>query len=423
VDWSLSYETGPLTHAIRETMKRKVRLAVVSPFLDKQHGTERRVVEWISQLAATYEIHVYSQRVDDLEPSKFTYHHIPQLPGPHLFNFLWWFAANHIWRIWDHRVRGIRHDIVFSPGANCLDADAISVHIVFAEYLSRVRTQLSFLKNPPSAWLSILHRKLYYRLAIWVERRAYTKPEAVLVLIARKTGDSLARFYERRDHLPVLYMGIDHVVFHPARRMSVRKEARKELRLAGDRFAVLLVGNDWRNKGLPVLLDALTELGDLPVDLLVAGREDHSSSRPLIVDRGLEDRVHLLPPRTDVEFYYAAADAYAGPSLEDTFALPPAEAMACGLPVIVSSANGTCEIITDGVDGLILVDPTDASTLSRMIRRLFEDREFRERLGENAAKTAQQYTWERNGRDLAAIFEEILQRKVNANERTLAQES
>ena len=57
----------------------------------------------------------------------------------------------------------------------------------------------------------------------------------------------------------------------------------------------------------------------------------------------------FVPPRNDIEFYYAAADAYVGPSLEDTFAQPPAEAMACGLPVIVSSANGTSEIVTDGV--------------------------------------------------------------------------
>ena len=49
-----------------------------------------------------------------------------------------------------------------------------------------------------------------------------------------------------------------------------------------------------------------------------------------------------------------AADAYVGPSLEDAFALPPAEAMACGLPVIVSNQAGACEIITDGVDGIVL---------------------------------------------------------------------
>jgi glycosyltransferase involved in cell wall biosynthesis len=77
-------------------------------------------------------------------------------------------------------------------------------------------------------------------------------------------------------------------------------------------------------------------------------------------DRGLEDKIRFMPSRGDVEWYYAAADAYVGPSFEDTFAQPPAEAMACGLPVITSATNGTAEIITDGVDGLIVQDPNDA---------------------------------------------------------------
>ena len=86
--------------------------------------------------------------------------------------------------------------------------------------------------------------------------------------------------------------------------------------------------------------------------------------------------------------------------------MPPAEAMACGLPVIVSSAAaGVSEIITDGVDGLILSDPKDATALSAMIRRLYEDEAIRTRLGERAAVTTQKYTWERNGQELAAILE------------------
>jgi UDP-glucose:(heptosyl)LPS alpha-1,3-glucosyltransferase len=132
--------------------------------------------------------------------------------------------------------------------------------------------------------------------------------------------------------------------------------------------------------------------------------------------------VRILSPRKDVEFYYAAADAYAGPSLEDSFALPPAEAMACGLPVIVSAAAGVSEIITHGVDGLILDDPKDAAGLAVMIRRLCEEKEFRDRLGERAAETTQQYTWESNGRELAAIFEGILERKSHFAAQTLAQE-
>jgi glycosyltransferase involved in cell wall biosynthesis len=390
---------------------QKPRLIIVSPFLDKRHGTERRVVEWISQLAGAFEIHVYSQRVEELDLSKISWHRVPKLRGPHLINFIWWLAANRMWRGWDRRVRGIRPDLVFSPGPNCPDADAISVHIVFAQYVRQIQSELSLARHPVWTWPRILHRRLYYALAISLEGRAYTRPDVTLILIARRTAQALARFYGRSERLPVIWVGLDHNLFNQSRRASLREGARQALEIPAGRFALLLIGNDWRNKGLPVLLQALAELRELPIDLLAVGREDPESYRALIREHALEGRVHFLPPRADVQFYYSAADAYVGASLEDTFAQPPAEAMACGLPVIVSQTNGAAEIITDGVDGLILKDPTDSSALAAMIRLLYENKEFRFRLGENAAETARQYTWERNGRELTAIFEEILRRK------------
>lgn len=403
-------------------MKDKPRVAVVSPFLDKRHGTERRVVEWISHLAETFEIHVYSQRVEDLDLSKVCWHRIPKLPGPHLFNYLWWFAANSAWRAWDRRFRGIDHDLVFSPGINCLDADAVTVHIVFAEYVRRNRSEIEFARHPISTWPQRLHRRLYYALIASLERRVYTRRDVTLILIAHRTAEGLARFYGRTDDFPVVYVGLDHDVFNPGRRAELREAARQELGIADDRFALLLIGNDWRNKGVAVVLEAMERLRELPIDLVLVGREDPTNYQAMVRQHQLDGRVNFLEPRSDVEFFYAAADAYVGPSFEDTFAQPPAEAMACGLPVVVSSANGTCEIMSDGVDGLILRDPTDASTLAEMIHRLYENPEFRSRLGANAAETARRYTWERNGREMITIFQEILQRKANSATQSVAQE-
>jgi len=373
-------------------------------------------------LPSIFEIHLYSQRVEGVDLSRIIWHPIPALQGPHLFNFLWWFAANHIWRAWDRRIRGLPHDLVYTPGANCLDADIVSVHIVFAEYVRHVRDHLSFRKNPLAAWPRIIHRRIYYRLCRFLERRVYTNPDTVLILYAQKTAKELERHYGRQGRFPVLYLGLDHETFNPERRTALRAGARRSMGLSDDRFALLLVGNDWRNKGVPVLLEAMARLLELPLDLLIVSRENPAAARAMALDRKVGERVHFLPRRKDIEFYYAAADAYVGPSLEDTFALPPAEAMACGLPVIVSAANGTSEIITHGEDGLILDDPADAAGLAGMIRRLCEDREFRMRLSEKAAGTARQYTWERNGRDLAAIFEEILARKTRPAGETLTQE-
>jgi glycosyltransferase involved in cell wall biosynthesis len=101
-----------------------------------------------------------------------------------------------------------------------------------------------------------------------------------------------------------------------------------------------------------------------------------------------------------------------GPSLEDAFAMPPLEAMACGLPVIVSRQAGVSEVITHGLDGYILENPQDASALASMLRDLHNDAALRERLGENASRTAQKYTWDRNAEQLREVFERILENRV-----------
>ena len=389
----------------------KPRVAVVSPFIDRRHGTERRVAEWTSRLDTAYEVHVYSQRVEDIDLSKITWHKIPKLPGPHLLNFLWWFAANHAWRWFDRTFRGLRPDLVFTPGTNCLDADAVSVHIVFAEFYRQVKPELSLQRNPVRFWPRLIHRKLYYRLIMFLERRIYRDPSTTIILIAKKTAADLQRHYGRNGNLPVVYIGLDHEVFNPEARVRLRPEMQRQLGLDDNLYVLLLVGNDWKKKGITALLESMAQLRDLPICLLVAGQDDAAPYAKQIRESGLDGKVRFLPHRRDVISYYAAADTYVGPSLEDTFAQPPAEAMACGLPVITSATNGTAEIMTDGVDGLILLDATNVRDLTEKIRLLFRDAKLRDRFGKHAACTAKKYTWDRNGEEIRAIFDEILRRK------------
>src|SRR5690348_7497814 len=391
-------------------MNGKPRVAVVSPFLDKNHGTERIVIEWLSPLAHFFELHVYSQRVEDFDPSTFTFHRVAELPGPHLLNYCWWFVVNHVRRAYD-ALRGFKCDLVFTPGINCFDADVISVHIVFAEFVRQACRELTFSANPVRRWPRLIHRRLYYSLIRFFEGVIYRRRRTRLVLYAKKTAADLERFYPTGEIYPVLYLGLDHSRFNPSRRAELRDAARQELKLGERDFAVLLVGNDLLKKGIEALFEAMGQLSDLPIRLLVVSRESGSGYQALVHERRLANRVNFLPPRNDVEFYFAAADLYAGPSLEDTFALPPEEAMACGLPVIASVVNGVSEIITDGENGLILEDARDANALAAMIRRIYEDQAFRTALGQNAAKSVEQFTWERNAQDLRAIFEDVLRRK------------
>jgi UDP-glucose:(heptosyl)LPS alpha-1,3-glucosyltransferase len=390
------------------TPVRRPRLVVLSPFLDKQHGTERCVAEQIERLAGVYEIHLYSSRVEDVDLSGVIWHRVPALGGPHLFAYIWWLCANRFQRWRDAKFHGIAPDVIYSPGVNCLDADVVSVHVLF----SKVREQIAQKKNRITVWPLILHRRIYYRLIQSLENKLYGRDDIFLAAVSEKGAQDIRARFGPKKHLSVIYHGVDTAKFNPLKRIELRANARTELHLPNDAFAILFVGNDWRNRGLPCLLQAVAMLQDPRVRILVVGTDSTASYLESAGNLGLAGRVHFLPPRRDVEFYYAAADAYAGPSLEDTFSLPPAEAMACGLPVITSRATGVSEIIHHGEDGLVLEDPADAKTLSEWLARLASDANWRMQLGTAAARTATGYTWAQNSAVLQQVINSLLKSKM-----------
>ena len=387
-----------------------MRIAVVSPFLDRQHGTERCIVEQIDHFLRRpgCEIHIYSQSVRDLDvvqyerssvsptaPGKAIWHRIPALPGPHLLNFLWWYFANQALRWFHQKSRGLCFDLVFSPGINCTDADAIVVHIVFHEFFRLVHRDLRLRDAPLATWPILLHRILYYRLIMALENRVYRNPRVSLAAVSRLTAEELTRHFARQD-VSVIPNAVDLARFNPPERLRRRDQARKILQIPETEFVLLLVGNDWKKKGLIPLLNAIAVIQHLPLRLLIVGRDDRAPFLEQIQHLHLEDRVFFLDPSSDIMHFYSAADVYTGPSLHDSFALPPIEAMACGLPVITSVTNGGSQIIKEGFDGFVLSDAQDSVALSRLISQLYEQPELRRSVGENAARTAKSYSWERN---------------------------
>jgi UDP-glucose:(heptosyl)LPS alpha-1,3-glucosyltransferase len=391
-------------------MGAKPRIAVVSPFLDKQHGTERCVVEQLDRLGEHYEIHIYSMRVEDLDQNKFVWHRIPKLPGPHLLAYIWWFGANHFWRWRDRRFRKIDYDLIYSPGINCLDADVIAVHIVFHEFYRLVHDELRLRRLPLRDWPRAIHRRLYYHVIMALEKRIYPDPRVALAAVSHLTAQELEHFFARRD-VWVIPNAVDLDTFNPEARWSRRDEARRRLQFDDQDFVLLLIGNDWKKKGVDTLLEAAARCSDLPVHVLIVGRDDRAPYERASRRLGLQTRVRFAEPSKDVVQFYAAADAYVGPSLHDSFALPPAEAMACAVPVVTSIQNGGSEMITDGVNGLLLRDPKDPAELSNRIRRLYENPDLRKKMGENAARTAEQLTWERNAASTDALFQEALRHR------------
>jgi glycosyltransferase involved in cell wall biosynthesis len=387
-----------------------LRLAVVSPFLDRQHGTERCIVEQIERFLQRpdCEVHIYSQSVRDLEVVPFSsrssdpgvarraiWHRVPALPAPHLFNFLWWYFANQALRRFHRIFRSLSYDVIFSPGINCSDADAIVVHAVFHRLYRDVQAELRLRSAPFSNWPVLLHRRLYYRFLMALEKRIYPAKKITLAAVSKLTASEIAAFFSRTD-VAVIPNAVDTSRFNPAERLRRRAEARSELQISESSFVVLLIGNDWKNKGLKCLLQSVAALPHLPLQVLVAGRDTRDLFLSQIESLQLRDRVLFADPSPDVMRFYAAADAYCGPSLPESFSLPPLEAMACGLPVIASARSGVSQTITHGSDGFVLENPEDSAALAAFLSCLCQEPDLCRSLGENAARTAQSYSWERN---------------------------
>jgi glycosyltransferase involved in cell wall biosynthesis len=401
-----------------------LRLAVVSPFLDRHHGTELCIIEQIERFAQQdrWTIELYSQKVSQLngvrpalETSRdsanyILWHKVSSIPGPHLLGYLWWFFANQ-WRRWrDRRSGRVCPDLVYSPGINCLDADVIVVHIVFHAFYERVRPQLALHRVPVRSWPRVIHRRLYYRLMNFLERRIYRDPRVQLVAVSSLVAVQLRAHFQRED-VAVIPNGVDTLRFTPEARVSKRNASRLSLTYAKGDFVLLLIGNDWKKKGLDALLKAFTSLTDLPLRLLVVGSDDPDLYRPMLVQPALRDRVRFEKPSPDVLSFYAAADLYVAPSLEDAFNLPILEAMACGLPVVASSQAGASEMIRDGETGFILRDPRDDLQLARLIRRIYSDPPLCLATGEAASRhVLANCGWDQNAKDTTRFLLTTLQR-------------
>ena len=148
---------------------------------------------------------------------------------------------------------------------------------------------------------------------------------------------------------------------------------------------------------------------EVPWRILVVGSDDVNLYRALLQQYELQGRVRFEKPCADVALFYAGADLYISPSLEDAFGLPILEAMACGLPVIASIHAGASENIRDGETGVLLRDPRDPAEIAQKIKMVFSNDEQREKLGEAAAEYAQENcSWEQNARKTREVLEESL---------------
>ena len=379
---------------------KRLRIAVLNRiFKSTGGGAERYSIALVEQLAQRHEMHVFAQQIDHQWPGVH-YHRIP-LPftRPRWLNQLWFALAT-----WWQTRRGF--DVVHSH-ENTWHGRVQTVHVVPVTYsllhgLSGARLALRWLKIVTSP------RLLAY---LALERARYNVTDGRCIVLASSTQERImaACFPTCVSACEVVTPGVAAV---PGRcRPEQRLAARSQLGLPTQGRCVLFVGNDFRKKGLPALIGALV---DLPDDVFVAV-VGNAAQKALIQQemdaRGQSARIFFLGALPAVDVAYQAADCLAHPTLEDTFAMVVLEAMAHGLPVVVSSARycGISALLTADVDALLLTDPRDAAALQTALERVLEEGTLTECLRMQGLRFARQHVWSE-----IALQQEVIYRAVAA---------
>lgn len=172
-------------------------------------------------------------------------------------------------------------------------------------------------------------------------------------------ADEIARIYDYPpSKIDVVRNGIPVAAFRP--NAALRAQQRAALELKTGNVALLFVGSGWERKGLRCAIDAIQASNDPELRLIVAGRGNQRKYG--------SHYTHFLGVVHDLPGLYAAADIFILPTFYDPFSNACLEALAAGMPVITTRANGFSEVIEDGLHGSVLADARDTGILCDAIR-------------------------------------------------------
>ncbi|CAK0769767.1 hypothetical protein CCP3SC1AL1_480008 [Gammaproteobacteria bacterium] len=191
----------------------------------------------------------------------------------------------------------------------------------------------------------------------------------------------------------VIPFGADQVAVLP----HFQKNLSKEVPLR-----VLFAGNVNLRKGVPFLLEAWEQLSPellKSAELVLCGRVFKEMTQLLA-----NSSARCVGFQADMVPWFGSADLFVLPSLMEGSAKSVYEAMAYGLPVIVSSHTGS--IVRDGIDGLV-VPPADSTALVSALSRALSDAGLRRQLGETAKLRVSSYSWETYAEKIRDLYQKF----------------
>lgn len=215
---------------------------------------------------------------------------------------------------------------------------------VHAAWLQRRAAFEPFWKRA-TRWMNPKHQQL-----LRLEQEVFDPANTRMVIANSRLvqGEIQEHFAFPRERISIVYNGLSTPILLPE-----RAAARAKLGLDHHEFCVLFVGTGWERKGLDIAMGAVDRIPT--ARLLVAGRGP--------ANRYGSHKIKFLGPVSDLGMLFSAADIFALPTWYDPFSNACLEALAAGIPVMTTAANGFSEILQAGIHGEI-VPVGDVSALA-----------------------------------------------------------
>jgi UDP-glucose:(heptosyl)LPS alpha-1,3-glucosyltransferase len=365
-----------------------VKIAYVVHDYHRAGGHSRYVAELASRFSKDHEVHVFANRIEQKDDNRIHFHRVPAWRANALSTVLT-FAVMATFQV------GRRFDIVHCQGFCGFGGNVFTAHICNRAWhlaLKRWEGGTSWSESVFNAAASSLEWALY----------RFARRGAVVAVSSRVAGD-IMRFYLCRLPMHVIYHGVDLQLFSSKNCHRWRAETRARYGL-GQKEPVFLYVGDLR-KGARRCILALSKLSE--GRLMLVSRTPPGHYQRLTEQAGVVERVLFLGATNQVERIYAAADALLLPTPYDAFAMVISEAMACGLPVIVSREAGAAELIQHKMNGLLLDDMTNVAELARYMQSLLQDQQWAAKLGSAARKSIEAMSWEAVAARTLRVYEEV----------------
>lgn len=381
-----------------------LRIALTHTRLAYSGGIEKYIWSLLERLlAAGHTVHYVADRFEEFSHPNLTLHEAPMQRFPKLARV----------RSFNREVRRVLRtlDVDLVHGFSKTDTQDVYTDGsgTLVEYVEA--TQAHRPRWVRRALLATPHRRAIREM----ERRRFQRGACrrVIAMAEFVRRQILARYPIEPERVETLHNGVELEVFHPRNRDTLGREFRLRSGVLPEQPALLFVGNDWGRKGLAPLLAALPRItspaGD-PV-LLVAGHDNHPGRfRRLAAQLGIDGRVYWLGRVREIREAFAAADVFVFPSRYDVFGNVGLEALANGVPSLLSSRAGVSEILDGSPAGERLDAPEDAGEIALRTERLLDPATLPARRAA-ARRLAERYSWDAHFARIETVYREVAAEK------------